>query len=59
AIRPAFKGFLILNMVNYPPVLYKLYTHMIRQRRKILGGDNKSKAGASAAASGTPAKKKL
>ncbi|KAI9505231.1 tyrosine phosphatase-like protein [Coemansia spiralis] len=26
AIRPAFKGFLLLNMVNYPPVLYKLYT---------------------------------
>ncbi|KAJ1898908.1 hypothetical protein LPJ81_004242 [Coemansia sp. IMI 209127] len=59
AIRPAFKGFLILNMVNYPPVLYKLYTHMIRQRRKILGGDSKAKAGASVPASGTPAKKKL
>ncbi|KAJ1794630.1 hypothetical protein LPJ59_004492 [Coemansia sp. RSA 2399] len=59
AIRPAFKGFLILNMVNYPPVLYKLYTHMIRQRRKILGGDSKAKAAASVPASGTPAKKKL
>ncbi|KAJ2785836.1 hypothetical protein GGI15_001783 [Coemansia interrupta] len=38
AIRPAFKGFLLLNMINYPPVLYKLYTHMMRQRRKVLGG---------------------
>ncbi|KAJ2550559.1 hypothetical protein EV175_004021 [Coemansia sp. RSA 1933] len=60
AIRPSFKGFLILNMVNYPPVLYKLYTHMIRQRRKILGGESKSKTGVSASsAPATPAKKKL
>ncbi|KAJ1667148.1 hypothetical protein IW140_001598 [Coemansia sp. RSA 1813] len=61
AIRPSFKGFLILNMINYPPVLFKLYTHMIRQRRKILGGDSKPKAGtsANAVASGTPSKKKL
>ncbi|KAJ1944956.1 hypothetical protein FBU59_002453 [Linderina macrospora] len=57
AIRPSFKGFLMLNMVNYPPVLYKLYTHMIRQRRKVLGGEVKSKKPAVSATAAT--KKKL
>ncbi|KAJ1892616.1 hypothetical protein LPJ66_006237 [Kickxella alabastrina] len=38
AISSWFWVFLVVNIVNYPPVLYKLYTHMIRQRRKILGG---------------------
>ncbi|KAJ1951225.1 hypothetical protein EC988_004103, partial [Linderina pennispora] len=55
AIRPAFKGFLLLNIINYPPVLYKLYTHMIRQRRKVLGGETKPKK---AVASTTAATKK-
>ncbi|KAJ2715581.1 hypothetical protein H4R19_001130 [Coemansia spiralis] len=38
AIHPLLKPFLLVNMAGYPPVLYTLYTHMIRQRRKILGG---------------------
>ncbi|PIA19682.1 PTPLA-domain-containing protein [Coemansia reversa NRRL 1564] len=65
AIRPSFKAFLLLNMINYPPVLYKLYTHMIRQRRKILGGKGgtktNSKATTANAAGSSPAarKKKL
>ncbi|KAJ1827273.1 hypothetical protein LPJ56_001748 [Coemansia sp. RSA 2599] len=62
AIRPAFKGFLLLNMINYPPVLYKLYTHMIRQRRKILGGESskpKAKGGAEGAEAAVSKKKKL
>ncbi|KAJ2677211.1 hypothetical protein IWW42_000016 [Coemansia sp. RSA 1085] len=49
-IHPWYRAFLILNMVNYPPVLYKLYTHMIRQRRKILGGAGKPSEKANAAA---------
>ncbi|KAJ1853215.1 hypothetical protein H4R99_002902 [Coemansia sp. RSA 1722] len=61
AIRPAFKGFLVLNMVNYPPVLYKLYTHMIRQRRKVLGGESSKPEtkGAEAVESAASKKKKL
>lgn len=53
AIRPAFKGFLILNIVNYPFFFFKLYTHMIRQRRKVLG----VKAPAAAVASDSENKK--
>ncbi|KAJ1834317.1 hypothetical protein LPJ63_002049 [Coemansia sp. RSA 2711] len=61
AIHPMFRAFLIVNMINYPPVLYKLYTHMIRQRRKILGGATagKSKSADKAGASPAAKKKKL
>ncbi|KAJ1644481.1 hypothetical protein J3B02_000594 [Coemansia erecta] len=61
AIRPALKGFFLLNMVNYPPVLYKLYTHMIRQRRKVLGceGSKAKTQGAESAESAVSKKKKL
>ncbi|KAJ2372230.1 hypothetical protein IW150_004219 [Coemansia sp. RSA 2607] len=62
AIRPAFKGFLLLNMINYPPVLYKLYTHMMRQRRKVLGGEaanNKPKGGVATSSDAASKKKKL
>ncbi|KAJ2771602.1 hypothetical protein IWQ57_002143 [Coemansia nantahalensis] len=53
-IHPLLKPFLLANMAGYPPVLYSLYTHMIRQRRKILGGAGTAKAGAA-----TKSKKKL
>ncbi|KAJ1725906.1 hypothetical protein LPJ61_005562 [Coemansia biformis] len=48
-IHPLLKTFFLANMAGYPPVLYKLYTHMIRQRRKILGGGRAVGAGAAAA----------
>ncbi|KAI8320401.1 PTPLA-domain-containing protein [Martensiomyces pterosporus] len=59
AIRPTFKAFLLLNMVNYPPVLYKLYTHMIRQRRKVLGGNSAKPTAAGAARQPAAIKKKI
>ncbi|KAJ2161227.1 hypothetical protein GGF46_001655 [Coemansia sp. RSA 552] len=49
AIHPALRIFLLFNMANYPPVFYKLYTHMMRQRRKILGGSSTKQPSASPA----------
>ncbi|KAJ2782236.1 hypothetical protein H4R18_002380 [Coemansia javaensis] len=56
AISPLLRTFFLLNMAGYPPVLYKLYTHMIAQRRKILGGGSKAPASSPASAR---AKKRL
>ncbi|KAJ2338755.1 hypothetical protein IWW50_005400 [Coemansia erecta] len=58
AIHPLLRTFLILNMSGYPPVLYKLYTHMIRQRRKILGGAGKPSNASAEKAGASPAAKK-
>ncbi|KAJ2007263.1 hypothetical protein GGI04_001587 [Coemansia thaxteri] len=61
AIHPALRIFFLLNMAGYPPVLYKLYTHMIYQRRKILGGHGsspRSKAARASAETTAGAKKK-
>ncbi|KAJ2726981.1 hypothetical protein GGI07_000098 [Coemansia sp. Benny D115] len=58
AVHAYYKAFLIYNMLGYPPVLYKLYTHMIRQRRKVLGGA-KPEAKETAAATAAQKKKKL
>ncbi|KAJ2482916.1 hypothetical protein IWW56_000758 [Coemansia sp. RSA 2131] len=57
-IHPLLKTFFIVNMVNYPPVLYKLYTHMIRQRRKILGGAGKPANASAEKVGASPAAKK-
>ncbi|KAJ2897605.1 hypothetical protein GGI21_001137 [Coemansia aciculifera] len=59
AIHPALKKFFMLNMAGYPPVLYKLYTHMIYQRRKILGGSSRPKSEQATADTSSAKKKKL
>ncbi|KAJ1658519.1 hypothetical protein GGF44_002360 [Coemansia sp. RSA 1694] len=59
AIHPALRAFLLLNMAGYPPVLYKLYTHMIYQRRKVLGGSSSPKTAQATADTGSAKKKKL
>lgn len=34
----SFYGFLIVSMLLYIPLFPQLYGHMIRQRKKIIGG---------------------
>ncbi|KAJ1965831.1 hypothetical protein GGI12_000518 [Dipsacomyces acuminosporus] len=54
-IYPALRPYIMLNMFNYPPVFYKLFTHMVRQRRKVLGGKGNAKTGATTATTATTA----
>ncbi|KAJ2340664.1 hypothetical protein GGH92_006164 [Coemansia sp. RSA 2673] len=59
AIHPALKAFMLLNMSGYPPVLYKLYTHMIYQRRKVLGSGSSATNPRASVDTGNAKKKRL
>ncbi|KAJ1913692.1 hypothetical protein H4219_005095 [Mycoemilia scoparia] len=44
-LRKTYYQLLILIMINYAPGFFNMYTYMIKQRKKVIGGGGAKKSG--------------